>query len=92
MSEETISITDDVPEDWTQGQGMGASAAQEALEHTVSSYLVGVGAILGRLSEDARGLAEDGYTLEDFADLLEGKDIDNEPAEEDDDEDESDSE
>jgi len=64
------------PEDFTQGQVLGAGAAQEALEHTVSSYLVGVGAILGHLAEAARNLAEDGLSLLDFATLLEGNDID----------------
>ena len=74
-------IEDEFPEDFTQGQVLGAGAAQEALEHTVSSYLVGVGAILGHLAQAARNLAEDGLSLLDFATLLEGNDIDDEDEE-----------
>ena len=66
------------PEDFTQGQVLGATAAQSALEQTVSSYLVGVGAVLGSLAQAARNLAEDGLSLLDFATLLEGNDIDGE--------------
>ncbi len=88
--EEQIEETE-FPEDFTQGQVLGAGAAQSALEHTVSSYLVGVGAILGHLAEAARNLAEDGLGLLDFAELLEGNDLDYEDEdyeEEDDDEEE----
>ena len=59
----------------TQGLDLGATAAQVALEHTVSNYLVGVGGILGHLAEVADNLAQDGYTLEQFSQLLAGNDI-----------------
>ena len=59
----------------TQGLQLGATAAQVALEHTVSQYHIGVGGILGHLAEVAHNLAEDGYTLEQFSTLLAGNDI-----------------
>ena len=59
----------------TQGLNLGATAAQVALEHTVSNYLIGVGGILGHLAEVADNLAQDGYTLEQFSQLLAGNDI-----------------
>ena len=59
----------------TQGETMTATAAQSALEHTVAAYLIGVGAIVQSLAQAARGLAEDGLSLLDFATLLEGGDL-----------------
>ncbi len=59
----------------TQGQSLGAVVADSALEHTVASYLIGVREILHQITAAARGLAEDGITLEQFADLIEGGDI-----------------
>ena len=61
-------------ENATQGRHLGAIVANSALEHTVSSYLIGVGEILRQVADAARGLDGDGFTLSDFADLLEGKD------------------
>ena len=57
----------------TQGIELGAIVANSALEHTVSSYLIGVGEILRQVATAARGLEDDGFTLSDFADLIEGK-------------------
>lgn len=65
MSEEQQEIT--------QGAELGVVIANSALEHTVSSYLIGVGEILRQVADAARGLAGDGFQLEDFADLIEGK-------------------
>ncbi len=81
-------VETEFPEDFTQGQVLGATAAQSALEHTVSSYLMGVGAVLGTLAQAARNLAEDGLGLLDFAELLEGNDLDYEEEDDDDEEEE----
>lgn len=59
----------------TQGQELTISAANSALEHTVASYLIGVGAVLQTVAQAARALADDGLSLNMFADLLEEKDI-----------------
>ncbi len=59
----------------TQGAELGVVIANSALEHSVTSYLVGVGEILRQVADAARNLAGDGFDLESFADLIEGKDI-----------------
>ena len=67
-------VNENTENEATQGQHLGAIIANSALEHTVSSYLIGVGEILRQVADAARGLDGDGFTLSDFADLLEGKD------------------
>lgn len=58
----------------TQGAELGVTIANSALEHSVSSYLIGVGEILRQVANAARNLADDGFDLVTFADLIEGKD------------------
>ncbi len=58
----------------SQGTELGITIANSALEHSVSSYLIGVGEILRQVANAARNLADDGFDLVTFADLIEGKD------------------
>lgn len=71
---EGFGVTVDTEPPSTQGAELGVTIANSALEHSVSSYLIGVGEILRQVANAARNLAGDGFDLESFADLIEGKD------------------
>lgn len=58
-----------------QGEALIGVVANVALEHSVSSYLIGVGMVLKAVVTAARALADDGLDLAQFADLLEGQDV-----------------
>ena len=59
----------------TQGQVMLAEVTKDGVQAAAFFYMNGLGLAVEALSEHADQLAKDGVTLEQFAQLLRGEDI-----------------